>query len=108
MSLGSDVMRLARRLAYWVRFRSQQDDLREELELHREMMQEDFERQFRTLESLRCDLFLGAHGAYFDMEAKYARMKAGTQDAFVDPTGCAAFIADRKQAFQKELAKQKG
>jgi metallo-beta-lactamase class B len=67
----------------------------------------DFERTFRTLESLPCDLFLGAHGSYFGMEAKYARMKAGAGDAFVDPRGCAAFIAERKQAFQTELAKQK-
>ncbi|HUQ81833.1 MAG TPA: subclass B3 metallo-beta-lactamase [Gemmatimonadaceae bacterium] len=68
----------------------------------------DFERTFRVSKSLPCDIFLGAHGAYFDMEAKYARMKAGARDAFVDPKGCAAFIADREQAFRAELAKQTG
>jgi len=68
---------------------------------------EDFERTFRVLKSLRCDLFLGAHGSYYDLDAKYARMKAGNADAFVDPTGCAAFIAEKEQAFRSELAKQR-
>jgi metallo-beta-lactamase class B len=66
----------------------------------------DFERTFRVLKSLRCDLFLGAHGAYFDMEAKYARRRAGSADAFVDPSGCAAFITQKEREFQAELAKQ--
>ena len=66
----------------------------------------DYERQFRILKSLPCDVFLGAHGSYFDLEAKYARWKAGARDAFVDPKGCAAFIADRERAFRTELARQ--
>ncbi len=66
----------------------------------------DYERQFRILKSLRCELFLGAHGSYFDLEAKYARRQAGARDAFVDPKGCAAYIANRDSAFRAELAKQ--
>ena len=66
----------------------------------------DYERQFRILKSLPCDIFLGAHGSYFDLEAKYARWHAGARDAFVDPKGCAAYIADRDRAFRTELAKQ--
>lgn len=66
----------------------------------------DFERTFRVLESLRCDVFLGAHGSYFDLEAKYARLKAGAVDAFVDPSGCAAFVRQKAQQFRSELAKQ--
>ena len=67
---------------------------------------EDFERTFRVLRSLRGELFLGAHGSYFDLEAKYARMKAGAATAFVDPDGYRSFVADREQAFRAELAKQ--
>src|SRR6185503_11012292 len=44
----------------------------------------DYERTFRVLKSLRCDLFLGAHGSYFGLEAKYASMKAGAANPFVD------------------------
>jgi metallo-beta-lactamase class B len=67
----------------------------------------DFERTFRVLKSLQCDLFLGAHGSYFDLDTKFARMKAGEADAFVDPKGCAAFIQQKEQAFRAELAKQR-
>lgn len=68
---------------------------------------EDYERTFRVLNSLPCDLFLGAHGSYFDMAAKYARMRAGAADAFVDRRGCAAFIAQKEREFRSELSKQR-
>ena len=66
----------------------------------------DYERGFRVLKALPCDLFLGAHGAYFGLGAKYARMNEGATDAFVDPAGCARFIAEKEAAFRSELAKQ--
>jgi len=68
---------------------------------------DDYDRGFRVLKSLPCDIFLGAHGAYFDLEAKYARMKNTGVAAFVDPAGYAAYVADRERAFRDELAKQK-
>ena len=37
----------------------------------------DYEKMFRVLKSLPCDIFLGAHGDYYDIEPKYARLKAG-------------------------------
>jgi metallo-beta-lactamase class B len=67
---------------------------------------EDYQQTFRVLKSLKCDLFLGAHGAYYDLEAKYPRMKAGAANPFVDPEGCAKFIDDKEKAFRAELAKQ--
>jgi metallo-beta-lactamase class B len=66
----------------------------------------DFERTFRVLGSLRCDVFLGAHGSYFDLESKYARWKAGVADAFVDPAGCREFVRQKEGEFRAELAKQ--
>jgi metallo-beta-lactamase class B len=66
----------------------------------------DYQRMFRVLKTLPCDIFLGAHGSYFDLVAKYGRFNAGATDAFVDPKGCAAFIADREMAFNAELARQ--
>ena len=71
-------------------------------------MAQDYERTFRVLKSLPCDVFLGAHGSYFDLDAKYARMKAGAKDAFIDRAGCAAFVAEKEKAFRAELAKQRG
>ena len=66
----------------------------------------DYEKTFRVLKSLPCDIFLGAHGSYYGMEAKYARLKPGAANPFVDPKGYAAYVAEREQAFRKELAKQ--
>lgn len=67
----------------------------------------DYAAGFRILKALPCDIFLGAHGGYFDMLAKFARKQAGDTNAFVDPSGYQAYIADRQQAFEAELAKQK-
>lgn len=69
-------------------------------------MAQDFERTFKVLKSLSCDYFLGAHGSYFDMETKYARMKAGASNVFIDREGYKSYVADREQAFRRELAKQ--
>jgi metallo-beta-lactamase class B len=67
----------------------------------------DYERMFRVLKSLPCDIFLGAHGSYFDLEGKYAKLKKNDQGAFVDPEGYKEFVAEREQAFKRELAKQR-
>ncbi len=67
----------------------------------------DYEKMFRVLKSLPCDIFLGAHGNYFDMEAKYARLKDGAPSVFVDPEGYKKYVADKEQAFKTELAKQR-
>lgn len=69
---------------------------------------QDYELTFRTLKALPCDVFLGAHGSYFGMEAKFARMKEGGVNPFVDPAGYSAYVAEREQAFLTALAKQSG
>lgn len=69
---------------------------------------EDYERMFRTLRALPCDVFLGAHGNYYRMEAKVPRMRDGGPNPFIDPDGYRAYVAEREQAFRTELAKQRG
>lgn len=66
----------------------------------------DYDRMFKVLKSLPCDVFLGAHGSYYGMEAKYDRMKDGGSNPFIDPDGYQAYVAEREQAYRKELAKQ--
>jgi metallo-beta-lactamase class B len=68
---------------------------------------EDYARTFRVLASLPADLFLGAHGSYFDLEGKYARLKAGASAPFVDAAGYRGFVAEREQAFRTALARQR-
>ncbi len=67
---------------------------------------EDYKHKFEVLNSLPCDLFLGAHGGYFGLTEKYPRWKAGDQDAFIDPAGYKAYVAEREHAFEAELARQ--
>jgi metallo-beta-lactamase class B len=67
---------------------------------------QDYEKSFRVWKSLPCDIFLGAHGDYYGMLAKFARMKDGGSNPFLDPEGYKAYITEREQAFRKELAKQ--
>ena len=66
----------------------------------------DYKRGFAVLKGLPCDIFLGAHGGYFGLVEKYARWKAGDQDAFIDPAGYKAYIANREEAFDAELQRQ--
>jgi metallo-beta-lactamase class B len=66
----------------------------------------DFQHGFAVMKSLPCDVFLGAHGGYFDLTEKLARMKKGEHDIFIDPSGYEAYIADREHAFDAELKRQ--
>jgi metallo-beta-lactamase class B len=68
---------------------------------------DDFAQMFRVLNSLPCDLFLGAHGGYFDLLAKRARMRPGAANPFIDPEGYRKFVAEKEQAFTRELTTQK-
>ncbi|HEX5431118.1 MAG TPA: subclass B3 metallo-beta-lactamase [Bryobacteraceae bacterium] len=68
---------------------------------------DDYVKTFTILKSLPCDLFLGAHGSYFGLKAKYTRMKTGSANPFIDPAGYKAYVAERESAFRREWARQK-
>jgi metallo-beta-lactamase class B len=68
----------------------------------------DFQHGFDVLKALPCDIFLGAHGSYFDLTEKREQMKRGGTDVFIDPNRYKAYVADREKAFQAELNRQKG
>ena len=69
---------------------------------------DDFAHTFQVLRSLDCDIFLGAHGGYYGMKAKYDRLKAGAKDnPFVDPAGYRAFIDGAEKTFEEQLAREK-
>jgi metallo-beta-lactamase class B len=48
---------------------------------------DDYARGFRVLKSLPCDIFLGAHGSYYEMESKYARLNSGGPNPYIDSEG---------------------
>ncbi len=66
----------------------------------------DYDRMFRVLKSLPCDIFLGAHPEYFDMEAKLRRRSSGGQNPLIDPEGYRRYVGDKEREFQAELEKQ--
>ncbi len=67
---------------------------------------QDYVKTFAVLKSLPCDLFLGAHGGYFGLLAKYEKMKAGGGNTLIDPDGYKAYVAEREATFQKEWKRQ--
>jgi metallo-beta-lactamase class B len=67
---------------------------------------EDYARTFRVLKSLPCDVFLGAHGNYYGMEEKFAKMSQGAANPFIDPEGYKRYVDERDRTFRSELAKQ--
>jgi metallo-beta-lactamase class B len=71
---------------------------------------EDYELGFKVLKSLPCDIFLGAHGSYYGMEAKYAQLQRdgkGAANPFIDPDGYKEYIAQSEREFNSAVAKQK-
>jgi len=68
---------------------------------------EDYEKTFNVLLSLPVDLFLGAHGSYFNLKGKHAKMKAGSGNLFIDPAGYKAYVTERRDTFRKEWQRQK-
>jgi metallo-beta-lactamase class B len=68
----------------------------------------DFAETFQILKSLPCDVFLGAHGAYYGMIEKYKRAQNGAEkNPFVDPEGYRAYVEKTEKAFRDTLAKQR-
>ena len=70
-------------------------------------MAADFEKTFAVLKALPVDYFLGAHGSYYNLEAKYARLNQGGASPFIDPEGYRAYVENRERAFRTELARQR-
>jgi len=69
---------------------------------------EDFATTFKVLKSLPCDVFLGAHGNYYDMHAKHDRLgKKDAANPFIDPQGYRAYVALKEATYLKKLADQK-
>ncbi len=63
-----------------------------------------YAKSFQLLKSLPCDVFLGPHAPFFDMEAKVSRMNAKTNsNPFVDPQGYRNYITSFEKSYQEQL-----
>jgi metallo-beta-lactamase class B len=69
---------------------------------------QDYRRTFALLKRLPCDIFLGAHGQYFNMLGKLAAAAKGSdgESVWIDPQGYAVAVAEREKAFETELHNQ--
>lgn len=68
---------------------------------------EDYAKTFRVLKQFPCDIFLGAHGDYYGMLAKYEKLKGATQSPFIDAEGYQAYVTLKQKAFEQRLQEQK-
>jgi metallo-beta-lactamase class B len=67
----------------------------------------DFQHTFATLRALPCDIFLGAHGVYFDMLSKLERMPREGPAVFIDAAGYQSLIADAEHGFETARATER-
>lgn len=68
---------------------------------------EAYAKSFQTLKSLHCDVFLGSHSPFFDMEAKVRRMNTdGKSNPFIDPEGYQNYIATFERSYNEQLQRE--
>ena len=67
----------------------------------------DFEHTFTFMDTLPCDIFLGAHGVYFNMLPKLERSKTEGVAAWIDPAGYHRALDEKAAAFHAEVAKER-
>ena len=66
----------------------------------------DYRHSFSVLKALPCDIFLCGHGAEYGLIEKFARMKNGTKNPFIDPEGYKIYVTNKEKDFLAELERQ--
>jgi metallo-beta-lactamase class B len=66
---------------------------------------QEFNRSFKLVRSLPCDVQLGDHPAQYGMEEKYGRLRNGP-NPFIDPAGCQTETDIEEAMFQAILGEQ--
>lgn len=67
----------------------------------------DYAHTFALLKTLKCDVFLGPHGSFFEMIDKRARLEKGEQpNPFIDPRNYREVIARTEKAYHDQLKKE--
>jgi metallo-beta-lactamase class B len=66
---------------------------------------EELNRSFKSVRALPCDVQLGDHGAQYNMREKYAKLKEGAPNPFVDPASC-TMEADVEEAMMHALLEE--
>lgn len=67
---------------------------------------DDYVRGFRVLRALPCDVFLASHSRFYGMPEKYAKLKDGGPNPFLDHAGYVAHLDLQETNFKAKLAEQ--
>jgi metallo-beta-lactamase class B len=67
---------------------------------------DEFSHSFAAVRKLPCDVPLGDHPSEYRMTEKYARLKAGGPNPFIDPSGCHLESDMQEAMFKAILAEQ--
>lgn len=68
---------------------------------------DDYARSFKLLRTFPVDVFLGAHGDFYNLRAKYMSLQPGGANPFIDASGFKTYLDEKEKAFTTELAVQK-
>jgi metallo-beta-lactamase class B len=70
-------------------------------------IQADYEKTFRVLKSLPCDVFLGSHGSFYSLKQKREALeKNPAANPFIDPAGYHAYVARAEASYRAELQRE--
>jgi metallo-beta-lactamase class B len=67
----------------------------------------EFNRSFKLVRALPCDVPLGDHAAQYGMQAKYAKLQRGGANPFIDAAGCKVEADIEEAMFHAILAEQR-
>ena len=67
----------------------------------------DFEKSFRLLETIPCDILLVPHPELADVLDRLDRREKGMKDAFVDPASCRNYAATMRRGFEARIARER-
>jgi metallo-beta-lactamase class B len=69
---------------------------------------EVYAKSFQVLKGLHCDVFLGPHGRFFNLQAKVQKMNADpSSNPFIDPKGYRDYVASFEQLYNQQLQLEK-
>ena len=71
-------------------------------------IESEFNRTFKVIRSFACDVPLGDHPAQYNMMAKYARVKPGAPNPFIDPANCWLEAEIQEAMLRAQLKLQQG
>jgi metallo-beta-lactamase class B len=71
-------------------------------------IESELNRTFTVIRSFPCDVPLGDHPAQYNMAAKYARLKPGAPNPFIDPANCWVEAEIQEAMLRAQLKLQQG